>query len=160
MITIENAQKLWDLVEPLKTGMLVTTHDHQLNGRPMHLVQGEFDGTFYFFTNIDSMKVDELTKNNDVCITFSCPKSQVYVSVSGNARINQDQTLIDSFWNPFVAAWFPQGKNDPSVALIEINTFQAESWNATSNTFVQLYQYAKATLTGEKPNMGNHEKLN
>ncbi len=27
---------------------------------------------------------------------------------------------IDEWWNPWVEAWFPDGKSDPSVALLKV----------------------------------------
>jgi general stress protein 26 len=159
MIDQEKANTLWDLVKPIKTGMLVTNDNSSLNARPMHLVQDEFDGTFYFYTSVDSSKVDELKKNPDVCIAFSCPKTQVFVSISAHASITQDRSLIEKFWNPFVAAWFTNGKDDPTVGLIKIVSYKAESWNSTQNTFVQLYEYAKAALSDKKPNLGEHQKF-
>ena len=158
-MTQDEKLKLWELIKPLEVGMLVTQHHQELHARPMHLVQSDFDGLLYFFTNKDCLKADEIDENPDVCVAFSQPKAQTYVSVSGTAAICKDQLLIDQFWNPFVAAWFPQGKEDPSVVLIKIKLYSAEYWNATSNTLVQLFAYAKALFIKEPPNMGEHGKL-
>lgn len=157
MINSEEAKQLWELVKPLKTAMLVTSKDDLLQGRPMHLVQSEFDGDFYFFTEAPSEKTDEINQNHEVCLIFSCPKDQTYVSVSGQAILSRDQNLINQLWNPFVAAWFPQGKNDPSVALLKVQTYQAEYWQGKGNRVTQLYKYSKALITGTRPDVGEHE---
>lgn len=158
MITHDEAKKLWDLVEPLKTAMLITESGNQLVGRPMHLVQSEFDGTFYFFTATPTEKTEEIAEHHEVCLTFSCPVKQTYVSISGVANVTRDQALIDKLWNPMIAAWFPQGQHDPSVALLKINSYQAEYWQG-ENRIVQLFKYAKAAISGTQPNVGEHGHL-
>ncbi len=159
MINNNEAQKLWDLVEPLKTAMLVTSVDQVLQARPMQLVQSDFDGTFYFFTTVPSPKINEIQDEDDVCLSFSCPKDEVYVSVSGQASLVRDQRLINELWNPMVAAWFPQGKDDPSVGLIQVRSYQAEYWEQKGGTLTQLYKYAKATIMGKQPDAGYHGQM-
>lgn len=160
MITTNESKKLWDLISPLKTGMLVTSHNDQLQARPMHLVQSHFDGTLYFFTAVPSEKEHEINQDNEVCLTFSCPKSQTYVSLSGIAWLNRDQELINSLWNPFVSAWFPQGKEDKSVSIIQIATYQAEYWQGEGTRLTQLYKYAKSLAVKKPPHIGEHEVIN
>ena len=62
-------------------------------------------------------------------------------------------------WNPFVAAWFPEGKEDPNVALIKIDVYMAEIWDTDKSDMVQLYEIAKANLTDSKPDMGENKKF-
>ncbi len=159
MLTLQESQQLWEMVKGLEVGMLVSLNDDQLQSRPMHLVQKDFSGSFYFFTEIPSEKVKEIKDNQEVCLAFSCPKKQTYVSISGVALLNRDQTLIDQFWNPFVAAWFPQGKNDPSVGLIQIDAYKGEYWQGTSLKVVQLFNYVSALIQKKKPEMGEHKQL-
>ena len=36
--------------------------------------------------------------------------------------------IIDRLWNPFVAAWYEGGKDDPKLALLRFDTEGAEIW--------------------------------
>jgi general stress protein 26 len=157
MIKQHEAAKLWELVKPLKIAMLVSNHNKTLKARPMHLVQLEFTDTFYFFTVMPSEKTHEIDSNNEVCLSFSCPKEEVYVSISGQCKVTKNQPMINELWNPFVAAWFPQGKKDPSVGLIEVYPYQAEYWENNVTKINQLFKYAKALLTDELPDIGRHD---
>ncbi|STX55634.1 General stress protein 26 [Legionella beliardensis] len=159
MLTSEESKKLWDLVEPLETAMLVTYEQGVMQARPMHLVQKKFEGTFYFFTENPTEKTEEINQHQDVCLAFSCPKAQTYVSISGKASLFRDQELIDQLWNPFVAAWFPQGKDDASVTLLKIESYQAEYWQGKDSRVTQLFKYASAYLSGKRPNIGEHGRL-
>ena len=39
---------------------------------------------------------------------------------------------MERLWNPFVAAWFEGGKDDPKLALLRFDPDRAKSWlNAT-----------------------------
>ncbi|MBA2657213.1 MAG: pyridoxamine 5'-phosphate oxidase family protein [Tatlockia sp.] len=159
MLTTEEAKKLWDLVKPLETAMLVTSEQDLMQARPMQLVQDKFDGTFYFFTEVPTEKTREVSQHQNICLTFSCPKSQSYVSVSGKASVIRDNELIEKFWSPFIAAWFPQGKEDPSVALMKIEAYQAEYWQGKGSKITQLFKYANAYVSGHRPDIGKHEQF-
>ena len=158
MITTEQYEELWSHIKEIKTGMLVNNDDGDLHGRPMHIVQDGFDGTLFFFTKRSSEKTDEMREDRDVCVAFSCPEKQTYVSCSGRCRIMRDQELINRFWNPFVAAWFPEGKDDPDIALLEIHVHKAELWDSDESKMKQLFEIAKANLTDELPDMGKNKK--
>ena len=159
MLKKEDTKKLWSMIKDIKVGMLVSSDDKDLRARPMHISQDEFDGTLYFFTKRRSDKVSEIKKDHDVCVAFSSPDDDSYVSCSGVANVIRDQDLINDMWNPFVAAWFPEGKEDPNVALIKINVYMAEIWDAKESSMVQLYEIAKANLTDTTPDMGENKKF-
>ncbi|MBS3805089.1 MAG: pyridoxamine 5'-phosphate oxidase family protein [Oleiphilaceae bacterium] len=159
MSSPEHKQKIWNLIKGMKTGMLTTLHGNELRARPMYLVQDKYDGTLWFFTDLDSEKVLEVENDNDVCVTFADPKDDCYVSLTGVGRISEDKTLIDKFWNPFVADWFPEGKESANVGLLEIDVTKGEHWNSDTSKMVMFYKQAVATAKGEMPNLGEHEKF-
>lgn len=159
MSSQDHKQKIWSLIKPIKTGMLTTVHGTELRARPMYLVQEEYDGTLWFFTDLASEKVFELEGDNDVCISFMDPDKDVFVSLTGVGRPTQDKALVERFWNSFVAAWFPEGKESPNVGLIEIKVQKGEHWNADSSKMVQMYKTAKANVKGKTPDMGEHQKF-
>jgi len=158
MMTQEQSKEIWDLIKDIKVVMLTTQDDGVLRARPMHHAQDEFDGTLWFFTAKSSGKIEELQRHNQVCLSYADPNSETYVSLSGDVGFTDDKALIDKFWNSFTSAWFPDGKDDPDITLMEIRVTQAESWDSTSNSMVQLYGILKANMTGEKPDFGDNKK--
>ena len=161
MSTPEHKQYIWNLIKEIRTGMLVTKDDKSddLGGRPMSLVQDEYDGTLYFYTSKDSSKVFEVQEDREVCLTFAQPDDQIYVSLSGRARVNHDRELIDRYWSPFVAAWFPEGKEDPEITMLEIKVNSGEHWKTEKGKIGQLFEIAKANITDSRPDMGENEKF-
>ena len=53
--------------------------------------------------------------------------------------------MIDRLWNPFVAAWYEDGKDDPQLALLRLDAECAEIWLDGSS----LVAGVKALLGGD-----------
>lgn len=160
MSSPEHKEKIWNFIKDIGVGMLVTQDDEDLRARPMHIVQDDYDGTLWFFTKLDSGKTEEILEDKKVCLTFCNHSDSVHVSLSGKARLlPRDQGLIDKFWNAYVAAWFPEGKEDPNIALLEIKIYQGEHWSVEDNQLVELYEIMKANITNSEPDIGNNEKF-
>ena len=156
-LTLANQEKLWDLMKPMKVAMLVTEDKDFLRARPMELVQDEFDGKLYFYTDKDDEKNSEIKENAKVCVIFSDLENNQYISISGKAVVESKSDLIDKYWSPFVAAWFPNGQDQASI--IEIDCQRAEYWDSTSSQMKVLYEVAMANLTKSKPHLGENIKM-
>ena len=158
----ENVQKLAKLIKDVRVAMLTTIEaDGSLRSRPMETQQTEFDGTLWFFTWIDTAKVHEIEHDHHVNLSYAHPSDQVYVSVSGTARVVRDQAKAKELWNPLHKAWFPKGVDDPNLGLLRVDVEKAEYWDSPSSAVVQLIGFAKAIATG-KPygeEAADHEKI-
>jgi hypothetical protein len=47
-------------------------------------------------------------------------------------------------------AWFPQGLDDPDLALLQVHVNQAEYWDTSSSKMVPLLGFVKAAATGQR----------
>ncbi|MDX1536617.1 pyridoxamine 5'-phosphate oxidase family protein [Arsukibacterium sp.] len=159
MSSPEHKQKIWNLIKNIKTGMLTTLHGSELRSRPMVLVQDAYDGTLWFYTDLESEKVMEVAKDHDVCVTFADPDNQTYVSLTGVGRAVNDKTLIDKYWNTFVAAWFPEGKDSPNVGMLEVKVQKGEHWDSDSSKMMKSVKTMTAKMKGQQPDLGEHEKF-
>jgi len=163
MSSPEHKQLIWNLIKDINVGMLITkeTDDEEsLRGRPMSLVQEAYDGTLYFYTSKKDAKVYEVEKDRDVCMTFSDPENHIYVSLTGKAKITQDEDLIDKYWNSRVAAWFENGKEDPNLAMLKVKINKGEHWDSTNNKLVRLFEMTKAkVIKSATPNLGENEEF-
>ncbi|WP_404364274.1 pyridoxamine 5'-phosphate oxidase family protein [Marinobacter sp.] len=157
MSSPEHKQKIWNLIRGIRTGMLTTLHGKELRSRPMYLVQDKYDGTLWFFTDLHAEKVFEVEEDNDVCVAFADPHEDIYVSMTGTGCVTRDKKLIDRFWNPFVADWFPEGKDSENVGLLEIHIDKGEHWNTDTSKMVMFYKMARDR--NEMPMLGEHEKF-
>jgi general stress protein 26 len=147
----ENVRKLAGLIKDVKVAMLTTVEtDGSLHSRPMMVQETEFDGTLWFLTDVETAKVYEIQRENHVNLSFAHPGEQKYVSVSGKASVERNPSKVKELWTPLHKAWFPQGAEDPNVALLRVNAEKAEYWDSPSSKVVQLIGFVKAIATGKR----------
>ena len=113
--------KLWSLVDDIKTGMMTSRDGQHLRSRPMRGHADRDSRELWFFT-----KSGEIESDHQVNLAYARPDKEEYVSLSGRASLVHDRERVDRLWSPYVAAWFPQGKGDPDLALIRVDVEQAE----------------------------------
>lgn len=150
---------LWEKIKHIKVAMMSTCDQGMIRSRPMHLVQHHYDGTIWFFVRTDSANVTEIEKDPAVNLAFMDRDEEVYVSMSGLARVSLDADLKRELWNPIVDTWFPDGPESDEVAALEIQVDFAEYWDAKSNKMLQLLDMALAKMNNKTPNLGDHQKF-
>ncbi len=158
-------KKIADLMDEFDNAMLVTHADGSaLRARPMHVAKSRENGDVLFLTSWSAPKVDEVLEEPAVNVTFQQPNS--YLSLSGTARVTADRAKIDEAWSETMKAWFPEGKDSPDIAVVEVKAEQGEYWNMElRHRFQFVVEAGKALLTGEAiPEDGDvpgeHAKVN
>jgi len=152
------------MIDSAKYCMLATTQaDGVIRSRPMATQSTDkaAEGELWFFTRHHSTKVDEMRQRPHVNLSFVAQGETLFISVSGKGEVVLDKQKMKELWNPALKAWFPKELDDPELSLLRIDVTDAEYWNNTSNTFVQLYGYIKASVTGQ-PHRGEgqeHDKI-
>lgn len=133
---------------------IVTTRnqDGALHSRPLAVLDSEFTGTVWFFTQEPSPKTEELAHDDHVNVSYADGAS--HISLAGTAVVSRDRAMIDKFWNPWAEAWFPEGKDDPTVALLEITADSIEYWHVDKPGIVRAFEVAKALITRGAPEVG------
>lgn len=155
-----NVRKLAELIKDIKFAMLTTADpDGALRSRPMATQSTEFDGELWFFTSDASGKAASIKADQHVNVAYSNPDDNHFVSVTGRASIVKDRNKIKELWNPLLKTWFPDGVDDPQIALIRVSVDSAEYWDSPSSKLVHLYGFAKAMLTGRRPEGGENERM-
>ena len=103
--------------------------------------------------------MSEIAKLPKVKLSFADPDNQRYVSVSGTAQLIRDQKKIEELWKPEFKIWFPEGKDDPEIALLRVNLEKAEYWDSPSSTIGYALSFVSSLVTGKQPDMGENKKL-
>lgn len=159
MTQTEKLDDLFDIINDLSIGMLVSENDNTLRSRPMKAFTDKTTNQIWFLTKLGSPKVLEIATDSDVNISFACPKSQQYVSVSGKAFISRDKAQIDKMWSDDMSIWFDCEKDDPNVAALRIVPSIAEYWDGKSNAVARMWEVTKAKITGDKPDLGDNKTV-
>jgi len=163
-ITIEKSgdavKKLGDLIKDIRIAMLTTVEaDGVLHSRPMATQEVEFNGDLWFFTSAASGKAHEISSDQRVNLSYSGKDDNLYVSVSGTAQLVRDKDKIKELWQPMLRAWFPDGLDDPNLALLRISVEKAEYWDSPSSTVVKVVGFVKALATGKPANIGENKEI-
>ena len=108
------------------------------------------------FTEGDSPKVAEIRRHPKVNVAYASKDANTYLSVAGEARINRDPERIDAFWNDAMKAFFPKGKDDPNLVLIEVQVHTAEYWDGPGSWIGKAVTFAVARVTGNDDVMGEN----
>jgi general stress protein 26 len=156
----ESRQKVWDMIKDIRIASMVTLdHTMTMRSRPMNAQKVADDGSLWFFTHSKSAKVDHIEHVPDILLVYADPEHQNYVSLYGRGDIVRDRATVKRLWNEMVRLWFPQGPEDPDLVLIRVNVTSAEYWDSPSATMVIAFGYLIARLTGETPEVGEHERV-
>jgi general stress protein 26 len=111
----------------------------------------------YFFTRNDS----EMAKgaNREAHMVVFGKHDDYHSCVQGRLDEISDTTIRDKFWNPVLAAWYPGGKADPALTILEFSPIKADIWASTSNSLRFGFEIAKANATGETPDVGVRNEI-
>ena len=155
--------KLWDLIKDIRFAMFTTRHGNgHLHSRPMTTQNSSLDedASLWFFMSLKGDPVADLLADSTVNVVYADPGADSYVSVSGNAAVVEDMAKKEQLWSKLAQAWFPGGAADPDLALVCVKITHANYWDVKESKLVQLYQMAKAAITGKPPtDLGEHAEV-
>lgn len=156
----EPLRKLGQLIDDIEVAMM-TTHaaDGSMVSRPLQTLKLDSTGELIFFTGADSHKLSELRANPNVNIAYAHPGEQRYVSVRGQAHVDRDRATIDELWSAPQKLFFPLGKDDPDLVVLRVRVRDAAYWESAGNFVTRALDFAKAMLTDDPGELGEHGKL-
>jgi general stress protein 26 len=56
-------------------------------------------------------------------------------------------------------AWFEEGRQDPTVALLRVDARNAEYWSSDKPGIVRAFEIAKAIVTKQQPDVGDNRTV-
>ena len=154
----QEIESLAKLMKKIDVAMLATVgKGGYLVSRPLSTQTAQFDGErIWFMTEADSPKVAEIKRNGKVNVAYASKDASTYISAAGDAVVRRDQALIDAFWNDAMKAFFPKGKEDPNLTLIEVNVRTIEYWDGPGTWLGKAATFLVARITGNDDVMGEN----
>ena len=154
----QEIEHLAKLMKKIDIAMLATVgKGGHLVSRPLSTQCASFDGErVWFLTEGDTPKVGEIRRHPKVNVAYASKDANTYLSVAGEARVLRDQALIDTFWNDAMKAFFPRGKDDPNLMLIEVDVDTVEYWDGPGSWIGKALTFAVARVTGNDDAMGEN----
>ena len=153
-----DAQTIAKLIEDIDITMFTTVgSEGSLVSRPLSTQKAQFDGEkVWFFVAGDSPKVAEIERKSKVNLAYASKGRNTYVSMAGDAYVNNDPVKIEAFWNDALKAYFPRGINDPKLTLIEVAVRTAEFWDGPGSLIGKAIAFAVARVTKRDDAMGEN----
>jgi general stress protein 26 len=128
--------RFWKAIEHDRTVMLGCAGVH---ARPMTAQVEDGRAPIWFFTARDNHLAEAVrSRAKEGVLMLASKGHEVFATVGGQLSQDNDPARIDRLWNPFVAAWFPQGKDDPKLRLLRFEPNVAEIWLNENSLFAGL----------------------
>ena len=112
-------------------------------------------GVLWIFTANDHDLTRAMGQSNRAIASYSAKGHDLFASLRGTLRIDNDRATIDRLWSPIVGEWY-EGKDDPKLALVRFDVEDAKIWKSDLEGFLKP---AFNKLLGRKPEAGMKEKV-
>lgn len=127
--------------------------------RPMSVQEVSDDGTFNFLSSTESRKNADILIDPSVQLYFINTSDYEFLTIYGTATITQDKNVIDKYWTNMAKAWFPEGKDDPRVSVIQFKPSDGFYWDTKDGKLVSLIKIAASAIVGKTLQEGVEGKI-
>ena len=129
----------------------------RLQSHPMTPQEVTDDGDVWFFIDTTSDQATHIRAEKRVNLAFS--DGSTWLSVAGHGEVRTDPAKVQELWNPMVESWFPDGPDSPSVGLLLVGSDTAEYWDTPGGRISSALAFAKARITGSRPDVGESDTV-
>jgi general stress protein 26 len=154
----DNLDRVWDIIEKVGVTMLTTQFPGGFRARPLEARPERDAGLIWFVTDVRSGKEHEIEAERDVCLVFIDAGAKAYLSITARAEVRHDHAMAAEIWKSTDNMWW-SGPDDPNVCVLRVRPVTAELWDGPSSAAVAAFEFAKARITGAKPNLGENRKV-
>ena len=151
--------RVWDIIETARIGMLTTRFAGGLRARPLEARVDRAAGIIWFVTDVRGAKDDEIDAAHDIGLVFISEDDLAYLSITGRASVIRDTAKAKEIWKKTDDIWLPGGPDDPNARVLRVEPITAELWDGPSSAAGAAFEFAKARLTGVKPDLGENRKV-
>lgn len=158
----EIRERLFRNIRKQRDGMLGLVGSELQHPQPMTTyVDTDNERPLYFFARSDSDLVTAVEAGNtNGLYVFVDEDRDLFASMLGTLTASRDQAIIDKFWNPIVAAWYPDGnKEDPRLRVLTFLPDDAQVWLNQEGPVKFMFEVAKANATNTEPDVGQRTEL-
>ena len=155
-------EAFWDSLKKSNTGLLGLDQPGY-HAQPMTAFRDEETGTIWFFTRDDTDLARDagVGSGQSAMFHYGSKDQNVWACVHGELSAHgQDRAIIDRYWNPVLAAWYPEGKDDPHLTILRFEAGDARVWVNEGGFFKFAFEIAKANATKTLPDAGDVVDVN
>lgn len=127
--------------------------------RPMSLNVSPEECAIWIFTRADGEFAREVGDGGRSHLVSMGKDGSTQVSIVGRIEPSHSALHIERYWTPLVAAWFDRGRDDPAVLLMRFTPQTGTVWVSSGGILAAGWEIAKASLIGERPDLGDTADL-
>ncbi|MBA4792996.1 MAG: pyridoxamine 5'-phosphate oxidase family protein [Phenylobacterium sp.] len=150
-------RRLWNEIENHQIGMLGVVGGAPHHLQPMTAFAEPDASRLWFFTRDDTDLVREIGDGHSAMFVFQ--QRDFRACVAGRLTVRHDRARMDKYWNAVVAAWYPDGKDDPHLTLLCMECADAQVWVSEAGPIRFAWEIAKANATGHQPDLGGRTEV-
>lgn len=162
-LTAAEAEKaFWDSLKSSNTGLLGLDQPGY-HAQPMTAFREEETGTIWFFTRDDTDLARDAAvgSGQSAMFHYGSKDQKVWACIHGDLSVHgHDRTIIDRHWNPVLAAWYPNGKDDPHLTILRFDAGDGRVWVSDGGLLKFAFEIAKANITRTLPDAGGVTDVN
>ena len=102
--------------------------------------------TLYFFAGRDN----RIAGGGAAMAQFVGKGHDFFACLAGTVAVDNDRAQIDKLWSKQVEAWFPLGKEDPSLTLLRFDIDSAELWETDISLSGRVKMLFGGTITASE----------
>jgi general stress protein 26 len=107
--------------------LMIGLENEQQHSLPMTAqLDPDADHCFWFYTTKDN----RLAPGGQAMAQFASKGHDLFACIMGTLTAETDPAVIDRYWSKQVEAWYPQGRDDPSLLMLRFDLGDAEIWQA------------------------------
>ena len=149
-------------IEDSRTAMLTMCDAQgQLSSQPMTVIEMDGDGCLWMLVS-NSGHTARMAPGDSgmdtVNLAFSDESNSTFTSITARASLSNDHQRKESLWSVMARPWFPEGVNDPNLAVLRLEPVKAEIWDGPDSTVLRLIAMAASVVAGKPLGLGDHEK--
>ena len=152
-------ERLWKEIEDSRIGMLGVTRPEPQHLQPMTAFGEPEEQAIWFFSSRHTDLVKQAGDGAPAMFCLTAKDRKLYACLAGDLSEQIDRSRIEKYWNPIVAAWYPDGKDDPNLTLLRLDLIDAQVWLVEQGPVKFAWEVAKANLTKNYPDEGSRAHL-
>lgn len=151
-------KRLWSEVDKARFGMLGLT-DGRSHMQPMTAFCDKERNAVWFFTKTSTDLARQTAGGHYAMFCVMAKDQEFQACIGGELAPDHDRAKIEAFWSPMIAAWFPEGKDDPELTLLKLTPADAQIWVSRGGPLRYAFETAKANLAHTTPDVGQSDQI-
>ena len=163
-VAAQNSPELRSLAERIEdartTMMTMQDAQGQLSSQPMTVLEMDANGCLWMLVSQNghtARMAPAGTGMDTVNLSFSDESRSTFISVTAYATLSHDPQRKQALWSVMARPWFPQGVDDPDLAVLKLEPIKAEIWDGPDSSVLRMLAMAASVVVGQPVGLGEHE---